>query len=323
MFQSRLDAAPFDPEDIHGLRSRLAAETLGDYLRFRRTLSPDFAKVKRDIAAGYAALLLILAGVWLGGLIAVPLGAVLIGYAVAYLQLFIHEAAHFGLCKDRAANDRLANRLICWQVGTDIASYRETHWQHHRSLGTPEDTEASYRNRLSLGFVASMVSGLHAVRVFLSRETRGNPGRARPVRRPVLLGVPSALLVGIAAHGLIVLALAAFASLYCALAWIAGMGVFFPLFATLRQLLEHRPLPGQSEHGAVSRMFGTGLFSSTFGGAGFNRHMLHHLEPQVSYTRLGDLEAYVAGTSAREEVDARRTTYWRAFRDLVESDRRG
>jgi fatty acid desaturase len=229
--------------------------------------------------------------------------------------LFIHEAAHFGLSADRAANDRLANRLICWQVGTDIASYRDTHWRHHRSLGGSEDTEVSYRNRLSLRFLASMITGVHAMRVFMSRETAGKPAGARSLPRP--------LLIGVAAHVVILIVLAAFVSWYCALAWVAGMGVFFPLFATLRQLLEHRPLTGQEERGAVTRMFGTGPVSSTFGGAGFNRHMLHHLEPQVSYTRLGDLEAYLLTTSARDEIDARRTTYWGAFRALIESDRRG
>ena len=54
------------------------------------------------------------------------------------------------------------------------------------------------------------------------------------------------------------------------------------MFATLRQLLEHRPAPGQIAGAAVTRMFGTDLFSRTFGGAGFNRHLLHHIEPQVS-----------------------------------------
>ena len=315
MYQSRLDAAAFDPEDIHGLRSRIAAETLGEYLRFRQQLTPDFAKVTRDIAAGYAALVAIIAGVWLGGLAAAPLGAVLIGYTVAYLQLFMHEAAHFGLAVDRAANDRLANRLICWQVGTDIASYRDTHWQHHRSLGAVEDTEVSYRNRLSLRFIAAMITGVHAVRVFLSRETAGKPTGAR--------GLPRPLLIGVAAHVLILTVLTAFVSWTCALAWVAGMGVFFPLFATLRQLLEHRPLTGQAKRGAVTRMFCSGPFSSTFGAAGFNRHMLHHLEPQVSYTRLGDLEAYLMTTSASDEIEARRTSYWRAFLALIASDRRG
>lgn len=315
MYQARLDAAAFDPEDIHGLRARITAETVGGYTVFRKQLAPDFAKVKRDIAAGYAALVAILAGVWLGGLAAAPLGAVLIGYTVAYLQLFIHEAAHFGLAADRAANDRLANRWICWQVGTDIASYRETHWQHHRALGAAGDTEVSYRNPLSLRFIAAMITGVHAIRVFMSRETADKTAGAK--------GLPRPLLIGVAIHGLILLALTVLASWYCALAWVAGMGVFFPLFATLRQLLEHRPLAGQAERGAVTRMFGTGPVSSTFGAAGFNRHMLHHLEPQVHYTRLGDLEAYLMKTSARGEIEARRTTYWRAFRALIESDRRG
>ena len=38
----------------------------------------------------------------------VALGAAAIGYAIAYLQLFIHEAAHFNLHPNRRTSDRLA-----------------------------------------------------------------------------------------------------------------------------------------------------------------------------------------------------------------------
>lgn len=317
MFQSRLEAVPFDPEDLHRLRARIDAETAGDYSSFRNGLSPNYVRVRHDIAAGYAALVASVAIVGVAGIVAVPFGAVAIGFFVAYLQLFIHEAAHFGLAPDRSANDRLADRLICWQVGTDIASYRATHWEHHRSLGDKGDTEVSYRNRLTLGFTAAMLTGVHAMRVFLSRKQTPEKRQTRPVRklRP--------LLVGGGAHLLIILGLVIIGWWPAALSWIAGMGIFFPFFATMRQLLEHRPAAGEGDGTAVTRLFADDLFSRLFGGAGFNRHMLHHLEPQVSYTRLAELERFLMGTSAQAELDGRRSTYWRAFKTLVQSDRNG
>ncbi len=270
--------------------------------------------VWRDIAGGYLALAAIVALVGrrrdCRG--AVP-GAAAIGFTIAYLQLFIHEAAHFGLAADRETNDLLANRLICWQVGTDIVSYRATHWEHHRSLGGPDDTEVSYRNRLSVGFVAAMLTGIHALRVFTARKQAPAKDSTRTIR-PLALGA--------AAHLLILAGLVAVGCWPAALAWIGGMAIFFPFFGTMRQLLEHRPATGEGGNAAVTRLFGDDPFSRLFGGAGFNRHMLHHLEPQVSCTRLSDLEDYLMTTSARAELDARRSTYWSAFTALVRSDRR-
>jgi hypothetical protein len=81
-------------------------------------------------------------------------------------------------------------------------------------------------------------------------------------------------------------------------------------------LLEHRAEDARADvdyrvtdHGAVSRMFGDSLVARTFGGAGFNRHLLHHWEPTVSYTRLAELERFLLDTDAAAVVQARRTTY--------------
>ncbi len=321
MFQQPILAPVADPENLPDLRARVRAECGTAYSRFCRSLEPDYAKVRRDILGGYAALaaILIIVGIVPGlvaGLAAAALGAIGIGYAIAYLQLFIHEAAHYNLAPTKAANDRLADRLICWQIGTSIAAYRRTHAEHHRHLGGPGDTEISYTNRLTPRFLLEMVTGFHALRVF-----SGRAGGAETARAPG--GARKPLIVGAAAHLSILAGLLVLGAWPAAIAWIGGIGIFFPLFATLRQLLEHRPAPGQTEGAAVTRMFGRDLFSRTFGGAGFNRHLLHHIEPQVSYTRYDALEAWLMGSSIAPALDARRASYGRTFADLVREGRNG
>lgn len=321
MYQSHVEAAPFDPEDLTGLRARVMAETFGQYQEVRQGLEPDYRRVRRDIALGYVGLAAVVALVgsidgMVAGFAAAIAGAAAIGFLIAYLQLFIHEAAHYNLAADRKANDRIANRFICWQVGTDIASYRRTHWEHHRSLGTATDTEVSYTNRLSPRFLAEMLTGVHALRVFFGRR------KAEPVVEGKGEG-RRALLIGTTIHLVLIAGLVLVGAWPAALAWIGGMGIFFPFFATLRQLLEHRPRSGEGAGAAVNRLFGDGPFAGLFGGAGFNRHLLHHMEPQLSYTRLREFEAFLMTTSARDELDARRTTYGRAFADLLRSDRNG
>ena len=110
-----------------------------------------------------------------------------------------------------------------------------------------------------------------------------------------------------------------------AIAWTAGFGIFFPFFATIRQILEHRDelaKPGtdfyKQPHGKVSRLFVHHFLSSSFGGAGFTRHMIHHWDPQVSYTRLKDIEDFLASSpQASPIIQHSRTHYHTVLKKLL------
>ena len=313
-------------DDFARLRAQIDAETNGGYRAFRASLTPRYRQVWRDLAGGYLALGAILVLVELpttaaASVVAAIAGAIGVGYVIAYLQLFLHEAAHHNIAPTRALNDRLAALLICWQVGTDIQQYRRVHFEHHRKLGLPEDTEHSYFHALTPGFLLEMLTGVHALRVLLSR--------ARTTRRDPQAGasIGSAVLSGMAVHAALIAVLAIVGAWADAVAWIVGIAVVFPVFATVRQLLEHRSASadpvvdyGAEPHGALTRMFGAGPLASTFGGAGFNRHLLHHWEPQVSYTRLADLERYLLGTGLGPIIEARRTSYGRALAAILRND---
>lgn len=301
-----------------------------DYAAFRRALRPRWWRVGADLALGYA---MLLATAWLllrfappGVPAALPgaaLAAVSFGYWMAYLQLFLHEAAHFNLAPSRAWNDRLANALIGTWVGTSIADYRAIHWQHHRLHGETTDTERSYFSALDARFLLEGLTGLSALRVILFRRERlqASPARAGGVSKwPMSMSMS---MVALALHGAIVGGSLATGHWPLALAWLAGVGVCFPFFGALRQLLEHRAEAASrsidyrvTPHGRTTRLFREGPLASTFGAAGFTRHLLHHWDSSVSYTNLAQVEIFLLGCAAARPHLAAKTTYLSAFRAL-------
>ena len=93
------------------------------------------------------------------------------------------------------------------------------------------------------------------------------------------------------------------------LAWPIGMLLVHPAVNVVRQLLGHRSFKARSAadyskepHGPVTRIFAVGPIGSTLGGAEFNRHLLHHWEPQISYTRFRELETFLLDSQAAEVI---------------------
>jgi fatty acid desaturase len=249
-------------------------------------------------------------------------GAGLIGFWAAYLQLFIHEGAHCNLAPTKPQSDLVCNLAVSWMIGTTVAAYRPIHFQHHRDLGMTSDTEATYFLPLNLVFLLKAAFGIRAAEVMLNRLSSGprpdDPQKERQARKAL------PILIGATVHCFIAAASVLAGLWWAALGWVLGVGLVLPFLGALRQLLEHRRDAADpradyriQDHGAHTRLFGSGLFSGMFGGAGFNRHLLHHWEPQVSYTNLPELEAFLEGTEAKAIMDSRRSTYFRTFRRLL------
>lgn len=290
------------------------------YLDFIKTLTPRYGRLFLDIALGYAILIAICALVVIlprvgamPGFVAASLGAGFIGFWIAYLVLFIHEGAHFNFNADRRRSDFLCNLLIAWIMGTSVQRYRIVHFQHHRALGSVEDSEITYFSPLNLVFVVKGLLGIRVLEVLASRRklrakekiTRDDSGEY--VR-----------FAGPAVHVLILTATYISGSIWLTLAWVAGLGTIFPFFGALRQLLEHRDERAdactnyfETAHGAYTRIFGTDIFSSIFGGAGFNRHLLHHWEPSISCTNLPQVETFLLDTDVAGLIEMRRSSYFK------------
>jgi fatty acid desaturase len=291
------------------------------YKEFKQTLTPRYGVVWTHILAGHLALLATGAGVVAvdarqPGLwpLTVVAGSILFGYILAYIQLFFHEASHYNLVKDRRRNDLLANIFIGSFVGQDIKAYRPIHFDHHRHLGTPADTEHSYFDPLNIRFIVESLTGIKPLKVLAKRD------RINREKGAVAGGIGPQLIIGIVLNAAVVLGSAALGWWALAASWTIGILIVFPFLAAVRQLLEHRDENARSDvdysvvpHGAVNRIFGSGPLSSTLGGAGFNRHLLHHWDPQVSYTRLRDLERFLLDTDLAGPLQERRTSYFVTF----------
>jgi fatty acid desaturase len=301
------------------------------YRDFKRSLRPRYGVVWLHLASGYAALAATTLAIGVtstvsaaAGLIAAILGGVIYGYFLAYLQLFFHEAAHYNIAPSRAWNDRLANLFLGSLVGQDIATYRPVHFDHHRHLGTPMDSDHSYFDPLNVRFVVESLLLIKVVKVLSGRKARG-AGKPDAPRSPARV---RQLAMGLVLHAVFVGGSVGLGAWPVGLGWCLGVAVFFPFIFALRQVLEHRDEAARGDidyhavpHGAVSRLFGSGPLDATLGAAGFNRHLLHHWEPQVSCTRLAELEAFLMDSELGPVLRPRKTTYFTAFRRLFRADR--
>ncbi len=296
------------------------------YAIWRKELTPRYTTVWRDIFLGYLgiATILFLAGFFppvpsFLYVIAVLTGAVLLGSVLAYLSLFLHEAGHFNLHPDKKKNDLLASVFLGVLFGIDISTYRKIHWQHHLQLGTTVDAENSYFNALTPFFLFETFTGLHLFKIM--RKKNAHQLLTAQMKKNSFRMLLAGALLNIS----IVLIFIMTKLWAAAFIWVAGMLIFFPFFATIRQILEHRDELAQQKinyhevnHGKLTRLFTSGLFSRFFGAAGFNKHMIHHWDPQISYTRLKDIEQFLSECVATKElIKGSKTTYFKTFRKLI------
>jgi fatty acid desaturase len=304
--------------------------SLGNWLNFRPTLRPRYGKVWLEISlcllmmiGGFIAHLLLTAR--FGNALGMEIGivfAIWIGFWLNALLTFGHEAAHYNLSPSRTRNDLLADWTIWLFFPQTTKAYRKSHWQHHLHLGDPEDTEISYHNCLSPWFLTKALTGIYLISLVI-RYVFGQKGKtatypdAPPNPRPALKA--AALVAPVRAltiHGIFVSAALYLHCYASAITWLVAAALVFPFLATVRQVLEHRSADAACatdfhvvNHGPVNRLFGKNFFSRFYGAAGFNRHLLHHWDPTVSYTRFDEMESFFSGTSMSPQLTNARSTY--------------
>jgi fatty acid desaturase len=323
----------------------LANPEIGSWRIFRATLKPKYWRAWIEI---FFCLAMLLGGYGahfglarnfgnLVGLIAAPLFAAWLGFWLNAILTFGHEAAHYNLSANKSRNDFLADWSIWLFFPQSSKSYRKSHWQHHLHLGDPEDTEISYHNCMSPWFLARAITGVYLLelmaRYALGRGVKTEIQQApRKPNKAAQIGQFLTLARAGTIHGVLIGVPLYFHCYSTSLTWLVGAALAFPFFATVRQLLEHRAEDAhcainyrEVPHGPVNRLFGKNLFSRFYGAAGFNRHLLHHWDPTVSYTCFDEMEDFFKGTRLQPKIEKSQTTYTsslillarKALRDLA------
>lgn len=326
---------PYPEERLNGVPNLLVLENPDGLVwkDFRRQLKPNFGVVVANICFSWSMIGLGVLGFaalnslrisWLPYAF-IPFGGLWFAFWIQSYSAHFHESAHFNFAP-RHLNDSLSRIFLTPFIGLDVKSYRISHWQHHKFLGDPRDTEISYHEPLTLQRILEGFSGIYLLRS-LARYLR-NYRRLSPMPGSSGEETPKAsffwpIVYALCVQSAIVFLLFLFISPAAALAWATGLLLFGSFLSILRQTLEHRSLEAPDgvdfksvPHGAVNRLFGCDLLSRNFGGAGFNRHLLHHWDPNISYTCFDDLESFLLETAVRDEIERQRTTYWKTFREM-------
>ena len=327
--------APRDTETevFRGLRGSLRDGSGQSYAEMKSGLVTRYAWVWAQLVIAYSVLLGVAGSVvmlqpylsawWQVG-IAGLLGGIIVGYVVAFIALWLHEAAHFNVHPVRAWNDRLANIFLGPIVLHDVRQYRRIHFGHHRHLGTTSDTERSYFNALNVRYFIESLSGIKVARVLLTRVPSVLPSKETEIYLNWAAPAGVLLHLGVIGGGI-------YAQCYAlALTWSFGVFIVYPFLGGLRQVLEHRSYDAsptvdytQHAHGEYTRVFKGGIFSRTFGGAGFNRHLIHHWDPGISSTCFNDVENFLENSQLRDFYGSRTTTYGHALTVLLQHSTQG
>jgi fatty acid desaturase len=334
---SPAEASPMEDRLLPGspdLR-RLSIAGSGSWLEYRKSLRPSYLRAWLEL---FLCISLLVAGfvghLYLthsyGNAFGFKIGIVFAlwyGFWLNAILLFGHEAAHYNMVSGRELNDIFSDWTIWLFFPQSTKSYRRSHWQHHLHLGDHEDTEISYHNCLSPWFLAKTLTGLYLVQLIARYFFRKRLEVSAKTQVPTTSGLDIvSMLRTTVTHAIFIGTALAFHCYSSAVVWLFAVIFLFPMFASVRQILEHRSIPAQCEidfskelHGPVNRMFGKDPFSRFFGAAGFNRHILHHWDPTVSYTRFNEMHKFFAQTELRQRLDGAQSTYFATFTALLKT----
>lgn len=284
---------------------------IAPYRQLRKNWKPKYVRTWIEITAHWVTLigfLVINLSIDITNLWITICSSAFVAVLLHRLHLFLHEGAHGHLAGSQKLNDVLTNIFVGALVLQDVAAYRSQHMLHHRYLGQDCDPERSYQSPLDLKFIAKTLFGVSALGLLLEK-VRGPRTNSRGRFKITVTGGGFLLHLSILTLGLTM------DSVSLVISWIVSVGLFFPLIAALRQLLEHSMhVDGVGKTSfPVTRIFDRGFLTFLIGAAGFDRHLLHHWDPGIPACRLSEMERSLSRLGFDEILQARRTSYPAVF----------
>ena len=280
------------------------------YGEFRKTLHVNFFKVQLGIVCSFLSLFVFLViGNQTSNLLVLFLLTICLSLTQHRILNVVHEGAHYLLSKSRKFNDIFCNFFAGWFVLCDVDQYRLTHIEHHRNLGSEFDPENAHMEKLDLTWLISLISGFNTVRrISIRNRARNNLG-TRGTAKTRHLFIP---VLGILLHILILLLIYNLFGIQVLIVWFFSTFFLTPALGILRNLLEHKYVEGVDSEiwyqiigrsrpdnlipNVTTRTFTKSMISRVYGSMGFTRHLLHHWDPSISFSKLDEVHRFFLQT---------------------------
>lgn len=225
------------------------------------------------------------------------------GFGMNGLLNLMHECAHYHVFKSRNGSDILGGWLLAPLAFADFQGYRRRHWQHHRRLGTTEDTKDAYLISIrGLSLFWLLIRCLLLVEAWkkfshqLPKDAtvkNDKESQAWAVRVLLVQALFFGSIFGFAWTMFQDVSVAATVSTKAYLTiYLYGLVSLTVFAATLRAIAEHQVGVGAISffgHAALRNFRCNPITRLFFGAYGFAQHATHHQWPSVPYYHLPKL----------------------------------
>lgn len=205
---------------------------------------------------------------------------IVVGVRMNALFVVVHESWHFNLVRSRKLNEWLGGALACYPIVMPYFQDRNTHWNHHRHVGTHQDPDAwawdwpDERPEAFWRALLHVASGLsyaqRIVRILLGRPAPPPPPGRPP--RPQLEGAAvRGEVLRLAVVHLVILGIfwTTIGAVWYFPLWLFPGLAIFPAWVMLREFLEHR-------NGALIVYRSNPIERFLLGCFNFHLHAYHH-----------------------------------------------
>ncbi len=280
------------------LRSRLTKE------EFTNLMKPVDFESCTSFAFDWTAIIASVFAVNQLGPWAAPVALIVIGSRQRALSNLVHDASHGNLFRNRKVNDIVSNFFGAYPMFDSVESYRKSHMDHHRHLGSLE-LDPDSKSHLRYGYNDQQPKKVSAWKIYrdlflnLSAWKDSVLGGAFSLDRVTQLKVTVSITLAMSAIAWA--AGPAFATSLIVL-WVLSRMTAYHAIRLFAEFLDHAGLEQGTVLSFTRNLPHKGLLASCFHPHEDTYHLIHHLLPKIPHYKLG--EAHAALTKNERYVSA-------------------